>query len=58
MNPVILAAKGGVMLFTVERANRVYKGAVLLSPATEGQRTRIVCMKVYKYKEVCDETSI
>lgn len=51
MNPVILAAKGGVMLFTVERANRVYKGAVLLSPATEGQRTRIVCMKVYRYTE-------
>ena len=57
MTPITLAAKGGIMFFTVERQDRVYRGAVLLSPVAGGQRTRIVCTKVYRYKEVQNETN-
>jgi hypothetical protein len=47
-----LRAKGGVMLFTIIRLERVYKGMVLLSPLSPNhQRTRMVCMKVYRYQE-------
>jgi len=49
MSPLTLQAKGGVMFFTVERSDRLYRGAVLLSPVADGQRTRIVCVKVYRY---------
>jgi len=51
MTPLTLASKGGIMFFTVEREAKVYRGAVLLSPVADGQRTRIVCMKVYRYRE-------
>ncbi len=50
MNALTLAVKGGVMLFTIERADKVYQGAVILSPADQnGKRTRIVSAKVYRY---------
>lgn len=58
MNIATLQAKGGIMFFTVERQDKVYRGAVLLSAVANGQRTRIVCMKIYRYKEVQDETCI
>lgn len=52
MNALTLAAKGGVMLFTIERADRLYRGAVILSAMDEkGKRTRIVSAKVYRYVE-------
>lgn len=46
-----LQAKGGIMLFSVERQSRFYRGMVLLSPVANNERKRIVCMKVYRYKE-------
>lgn len=50
MNTLTLAEKGGVMLFTVERTDKVYRGAVILSPMDEsGKRTRIISAKVYRY---------
>jgi len=52
MNTLTLVEKGGVMLFTVERADKVYRGAVILSAMDEsGKRTRIVSAKVYRYVE-------
>ena len=52
MNTLTLAAKGGVMLFTIERADKVYRGAVILSPVDHtGKRTRVVSAKVYRYIE-------
>ncbi len=51
MSLATLQAKGGMMFFTVERQDKLYKGAVLLSPVANAHRTRIVCMKVYRYKE-------
>jgi len=51
MSAAILEAKGGMMFFTVERADLVYMGAVLLSRVNNGQRTRIVAMKVYRHRQ-------
>lgn len=45
-----LESKGGVMYFLVEKPDRIYRGMVLLSPAHNHNRKRIVCMKVYKIK--------
>jgi hypothetical protein len=48
-----LQSKGGLMLFSVEKEDRFFRGMVFLSPVdATGQRKRIVCMKVYRYKEV------
>lgn len=46
-----LESKGGVMYFLVEKPDRIYRGMVLLSPAHNHNRKRIVCMKVYKINE-------
>ena len=45
-----LAEKGGVMRFLIEREDSVYRGVIILSAIEENQRTRIVCMKRYRYK--------
>lgn len=46
-----LQEKGGIMFFSVERPERVYRGAVILSKTLNSHRTRIVCMKEYKYRQ-------
>jgi hypothetical protein len=48
-NITTLQDKGGVMLFTIEKPDRCYRGMVLLSSVKDAQRTRIVCMKQYRY---------
>jgi hypothetical protein len=56
MNAATLATKGGMMFFCVERAEKLYRGAVLLSPVNAaGERTRIVCAKVYRYRQIQPE---
>ncbi len=47
-----LADKGGVLRFVIERGNFLYRGMVILSRVEDNQRTRLVCMKRYRYKEV------
>ena len=47
-----LADKGGVLRFVIERGNFLYRGMVILSRVEDNQRTRIVCMKRYQYREV------
>jgi hypothetical protein len=46
-----LAEKGGVMHFIIERGRSLYQGMIILSKVEDSQRTRIVCIKKYKYKE-------
>ncbi len=50
-----LAGKGGVLCFTIERSNFLYRGMVVLSRIEDSRRTRIVCMKRYRYQEVENE---
>lgn len=46
-----LQSKGGAMFFVIEKPDRLYRGMVLLSPAQNHYRKRIVCMKGYRAKE-------
>ena len=46
-----LAEKGGVMHFVIEKNNFLYQGMIILSRIEDSQRTRIVCIKKYKYRE-------
>jgi hypothetical protein len=46
-----LQSKGGIMFFTIEKLNKLYRGMVLLSPLQSHYCKRIVCMKVYRAKE-------
>ncbi|MCM8795476.1 MAG: hypothetical protein NC928_02130 [Candidatus Omnitrophica bacterium] len=46
-----LLTKGGVMFFTIERPDFLYRGAVVLSSVNaRGKHTRIVLGKVYRCK--------
>jgi len=51
-----LADKGGVLCLVIERGTFLYRGMIVLSRREDGRRTRIVCIKRYRYKEVEDET--
>ncbi len=44
-----LLAKGGIMLFTVERQNVVYKGSIILSPLQDCCQKRAVHINEYRY---------
>ena len=44
-----LLAKGGIMLFTVERPNVVYKGSIMLSPLQDCCQKRAVHINEYRY---------
>ena len=46
-----LAEKGGVLHFIIERNDFLYQGMIILSKVEDSQRTRIVCVKKYRYKE-------
>lgn len=45
-----LYAQGGVMLFRIERPNRSYKGAIILSAVEHCYQRRAVCVREYGYK--------
>ncbi len=49
-----LHAKGGIMLFTVEREQRLYKGTIVLSPVEGNYQRRAVYIKEYKFKTDSD----
>ena len=53
VNPKLsaLLAKGGIMLFTVERPNVVYKGSIMLSPLQDCCQKRAVHINEYRYYE-------
>ncbi|HAH20917.1 MAG: hypothetical protein A2Y00_05970 [Omnitrophica WOR_2 bacterium GWF2_43_52] len=45
-----LYAKGGIMLFAIERPNRLYKGTIMLSPVENCCQRRAVYVREYVYK--------
>lgn len=44
-----LLAKGGIMLFTVERPDIIYKGSIILSPLQGCYQKRAVHINKYRY---------
>lgn len=46
-----LISKGGVMFFTVEKPQRVYRGMIVLSAVKHNYRRRAVYIKEYNYDE-------
>jgi len=46
-NTDILQTKGGVMLFSVQRPEKVYRGIVFLSPVRDSHHRRVICMREY-----------
>ena len=46
-----LLTKGGIMLFTVERPNVIYKGSIMLSPLKNCCQKRAVQINEYQYYE-------
>ena len=46
-----LLAKGGIMLFSIERPNVVYKGSIMLSPLKNCCQKRAVQINEYRYYE-------
>ena len=44
-----LYAKGGIMLFTIERQNRLYKGTVMLFPVENCYQRRAMYIKEFRY---------
>lgn len=51
-NQTTLSSKGGIMLFTIERPDRLYKGIILLSPAKGDHHNRIICMREYRHSNL------
>lgn len=47
----LLEQKGGIMYFTIERPQYLFRGMVVLSSVRNGHRTRMLSMKAYKFKE-------
>ena len=45
-----LFTKGGLMLFTIQRQEALYKGTVTLSPVTDCFQKRAVYIREYLYK--------
>lgn len=45
-----LFTKGGLMLFTIQRQEALYKGTVTLSPVTDCFQKRAVHIREYLYK--------
>lgn len=46
-----LKSKGGIMFFTIQRQNRLYKGTIMLSPVENCCQKRAVYIREYRYKE-------
>lgn len=46
-----LYAKGGIMLFSIERPNRLYKGTIMLSPVENCYQRRVVHVREYGYND-------
>ncbi len=46
-----LFTKGGLMLFTIQRPQAVYKGTITLSPVADCFQRRAVYIREYQYKE-------
>lgn len=44
-----LYAKGGILLFRIERPNRLYKGAIILSAVEHCFQRRAVYVREYEY---------
>ena len=51
-----LYTKGGIMLFAIERPNRLYKGTIMLSPVENCCQRRAVYVREYVYKNDADRT--
>ena len=47
----LLQQKGGIMVFTIVRPERVYRGIIILSPVVNNHRTKNVIIREYKYAE-------
>jgi len=47
----LLQQKGGIMVFTIVRPERVYRGIIILSPVVNNHRKKNVIIKEYKYAE-------
>ncbi len=45
----VLLAKGGIMLFTIERPNVLYKGSIMLSPLKDCCQKKAVHINEYRY---------
>ena len=48
-----LSTKGGIMLFTIEKEDRLYKGSIILSAVEGCNQKRAVYVREYKY--TCEE---
>src|SRR3989339_672813 len=46
-----LYTKGGIMLFAIERPNRLYKGTIMLSPVENCCQRRAVYVREYVYRK-------
>ena len=46
-----LRAKGGIMFFSIQGPNRLYKGTVMLSPIENYCQRRAVYIREYRYKD-------
>jgi len=47
----LLQQKGGIMLFTIVRPARIYRGFIILSPLINNRRIKNLVIKEYKYAE-------
>jgi hypothetical protein len=47
----LLQQKGGIMVFTIVRPERVYRGIIILSPVVDNHRTKNIIIREYKYAD-------
>ena len=50
-----LRAKGGIMLFSVQRPDKLYRGIILLSPLRHNHRKKIICMREFALSAYADK---